>query len=126
VLDERAVSWTATRSGGPGGQHANTSDTAVELTIVLADAGLPPNVADQLAARLGPVLTVRSADSRSQWRNRRMAWTRAAARLDEAAVPVRSRRATKPRPSSVAERLEGKRRRSERKASRGRIRPDDE
>ena len=126
MLDERAVAWTATRSGGPGGQHANTSDSAVELRIQLADAGLSPATTDRLVARFGPVLTVRSVESRSQWRNRRLAWARAAARLDEAAVPQAPRRATKPKRGAVAERLTDKRQRGERKAARRPIRRDDE
>ena len=44
-----SVSWLATRSGGPGGQHANTSDTAVTVTITVALTGLPEPVLSDLA-----------------------------------------------------------------------------
>ena len=126
VLDERAVTWTALPSGGPGGQHANKADSAVEMTIRLTEAGLAAATTELLIARLGPVLTVRSADSRSQWRNRRHAWARAAARLDAAAVPPTARHATKPTRAAVSDRLAGKRRRSARKAARRKVRPDEE
>ena len=126
VLAERAVTWTASPSGGPGGQHANKSDSAVEMTIHVTKAGLPAPTTELLLSRLGPVLTVRSAESRSQWRNRRLAWARAAARLDEAAVLPTERRATKPSPAAVAKRRAGKKRRAERKVMRKRVEPGEE
>jgi ribosome-associated protein len=113
-VDPAAVTWTATRSGGPGGQHANTSDTAVTATLDVSAAGLPDPVRARVTARLGAVITARSADTRSQWRNRQLAWERLAGRLDAAARPPRApRRTTRPSRAAVAERLEGKRRRSE-------------
>ncbi len=124
-VDPAAVTWTATRSGGPGGQHANTSDTAVTATVDVAAAGLPEAVQARVVARLGGVVTARSADTRSQWRNRQLAWERLADRLDAAArPPARPRRTTRPSRAAVAERLEGKRRRSEIK--RHRQRPTDD
>ena len=77
-----AVSWVATRSGGPGGQHANTSDTAVTVTIDVARCGLPDVVTARVVAAVGPVITATAARSRSQWRNRRTAWADALGRLD--------------------------------------------
>ena len=79
-----AVSWVATRSGGPGGQHANTSDTAVTVSIEVALTGLPDVVRERIAAAVGPFVTATSARSRSQWRNRQLAWQDVLARLDEA------------------------------------------
>ncbi len=117
-LDRRAVRWTATRSGGPGGQHANTSDTAVELTVELAEADLPAYLLERLSAALGPRLTVRAVDSRSQLRNRELAWERAAERLDLAARPPRPRDATRPSRGAVRARLDDKKRTAQRKASR--------
>jgi ribosome-associated protein len=120
-VDPIAVTWTATRSGGPGGQHANTSDTAVTASLDVAAAGLPDAVRARVTARLGPVVTARAADTRSQWRNRQLAWERLAARLDAAARPPGpARRPTRPSRTAVAERLEGKRRRSEVKRHRRR------
>jgi ribosome-associated protein len=121
-LDPGAVSWTSTRSGGPGGQHANTSDTAVTVTLDVAAAGLPDVVRERIVAGLGDVVTARSADTRSQWRNRQLAWERLAERLDAAARPPRPRHGTRPSRAAKAERLDDKRRRSEIK--RRRQRPD--
>ena len=124
-VDPAAVTWTATRSGGPGGQHANTSDTAVTATLDVAAAGLPEAVQARVTRRLGPVVTARAADTRSQWRNRQLAWERLAARLDAAArPPAPARRPTRPTRGAQADRLAGKRRRSEIK--RHRQRPTDD
>ena len=114
-----AVSWLATRSGGPGGQHANTSDTAVTVTIDVDRAGLAHTVRDRVLAVAGPTITASSAGSRSQFRNRATAWAAALERLDEAAKPPPpARRATRPSASAVRKRLVAKRRTSERKQTR--------
>jgi ribosome-associated protein len=117
-IDDAAVSWTATRSGGPGGQHANTSDTAVELVIDLAHSGLAPMLVERIMSAAGDRVIGRSADSRSQLQNRATAWERAARKLDEAARRPITRRATRPTRGSVERRLGAKRRASERKAGR--------
>jgi ribosome-associated protein len=114
-----AVTWIATRSGGPGGQHANTSDTAVTVTIDVERAGLPPSVLDRVLRTAGSTITASSSGSRSQFRNRASAWAAAMERLDEAAKPPPpARRATKPSGSAVRRRLESKRRVGERKQTR--------
>src|SRR6185295_9186674 len=77
-----AVSWLATRSGGPGGQHANTSDTAVTITIDVDRAGLASTVRDRVVAIAGLTITASSEGSRSQLRNRAAAWAAALERLD--------------------------------------------
>ena len=121
-----AVSWVATRSGGPGGQHANTSDTAVTVTIEVALAGLPEVVRDRIAAAVGPAVTATSARSRSQWRNRQLAWQDVLARLDEAAAPPPPPRApTKPSRGAREARLRDKKAVGERKATRRRPTHDD-
>ncbi|MGK2930525.1 MAG: peptide chain release factor-like protein, partial [Acidimicrobiales bacterium] len=68
-----ALSWWATRSGGPGGQHANTSDTNVTSALDLDDAGLPEAVTSRLRTAHGDSVRASSADSRSQFRNRQLA-----------------------------------------------------
>lgn len=110
-IEPSAVTWSSTRSGGPGGQHANTSDTAVTLTVDLSVARLPANVRRRVIDQLGDVVSARSADTRSQWRNRQLAWDRLAVRIDEAARPPRRRHPTRPSRSSVSARLDRKRRR---------------
>ncbi|MDQ3782874.1 MAG: aminoacyl-tRNA hydrolase [Actinomycetota bacterium] len=112
-VEPTALAWTASRSGGPGGQHANTSDTAVTVTIDVDGAGLPPPVRDRIVEVLGATVTARAADTRSQWRNRQLAWQRLAARLDAAATPQRRRRLTLPPRAADVRRLAEKRRRSE-------------
>ena len=118
-----AVSWSATRSGGPGGQHANKTDSAVTITIEVAATGLPPVITERVTAALGPTVIATSAKSRSQWRNRQLAWTEALARFDEAATPPSPPRAqTRPSRGARETRLREKRAASERK--RARQRPD--
>ena len=124
-VEDGAVSWSRTRSGGPGGQHANTSDTAVTVALDVDAAGWPTHVRDRVRATLGPVVTARAADSRSQWRNRQLAWERLGRRVDGAARPPRPRRATRPTRRSVRDRLEGKRRRGAVKQARRRPRASD-
>ena len=119
AIAAEAMSWIATRSGGPGGQHANTSDTAVTVIIDVERAGLADPVRDRVMSVAGPVITASSAGSRSQFRNRATAWAAALERLDEAAKPPPPpRRATRPSGSAVRKRLDAKRRAAELKQTR--------
>ena len=121
-----AVSWVATRSGGPGGQHANTSDTAVTASIDVARTGLPEVVRARLEAAAGAVVTASSSQSRSQWRNRQLAWQEAMSRLDAAAAPPPAPRArTRPSRGAREARLRDKRAVGERKQARRRPATDD-
>ncbi len=105
-----------TTSGGPGGQHANRSNTAVEIHFDLrATTAFPDPVRDRLITRLGPVVSASSSESRSQWRNRALARQRLAERLEEAIRPPKRRRPTKPSATARRKRLESKRRHSEKK-----------
>jgi ribosome-associated protein len=119
-VDGDALSWTSARSGGPGGQHANTSDTAVTLTLDVLEAGFEDEVAARIVGALGAVVTARASDTRSQWRNRQLAWERLADRLDAAARPKRHRRPSRPSAAAKAERLDDKRRRADVKRTRQR------
>lgn len=121
-----AVSWVATRSGGPGGQHANTSDTAVTVTVDVARCGLSAVVTARVLAAAGPVITATASRSRSQWRNRLTAWTDAMDRLDRAAAPPPPPRTpTRPGRGAREDRLREKRRASDRKRDRRRPTGDD-
>jgi len=119
------LQWRFSRSGGPGGQHANTSDTRVEVRFDVAGS---PSLAEadraRLRARLGDEVRVSVADSRSQACNRELALERLAERLADGLTVTRSRRPTRPSRSSVERRLKAKRQRSERKATRRRVDPD--
>jgi ribosome-associated protein len=104
------------RSSGPGGQHAQKSDTRVEAVFdVEASSALSEAQKRRVLAKAGPVLRAVAQDERSQWRNRELAVERLAEALREALRVRRRRRATKPNKAAVERRLEGKRRRSETK-----------
>lgn len=121
-----AVGWSATRSGGPGGQHANTTDSAVTVTIEVAATGLPAAVVERVTTAIGPVVVATSAQSRSQWRNRTLAFAAAFERFDEAAAPPPPARAkTRPSRASREARLRDKRAAGERKRARQRPVADD-
>jgi ribosome-associated protein len=118
-IPDAELRWRFSRSGGPGGQHANTADTRVELRFDVArSASLGPRQRARLLERLGPEVRVVAADERSQARNRALAEERLAARLRDALKIEPPRRPSKPTRASVERRLEAKRRRSTRKADR--------
>ena len=102
------------RSSGPGGQHAQKTETRVEATFdVEASTALTPAQKDRVVRRAGPVLRAVAQDERSQARNRELAVERLVAALREALKVERQRRATKPTSASRARRLEEKRRRGQ-------------
>jgi ribosome-associated protein len=113
-----SLTWRFSRAGGPGGQHVNTSSTRVELECDLAIAGFTPVVTERLIAKLGPVARVVAADTRSQRRNREIAYDRLRELLGSASRVPRARRPSTPTRGSVESRLADKRRASERKSSR--------
>ncbi|MGH9037644.1 MAG: alternative ribosome rescue aminoacyl-tRNA hydrolase ArfB, partial [Acidimicrobiia bacterium] len=113
-------------SGGPGGQHANTSNTRAEVRFDVAGSpSLGPRQRARLLERLGPEVRVVASDERSQARNRQLALERLAARLAEGLRIQTPRRPTKPTRSSQRERVDTKRRRGEVKRGRARPAPDD-
>jgi ribosome-associated protein len=119
VIPASELSWRFSRSGGPGGQHANTADTRVEVRFdIAASPTLGPRQRARLQERLGDEVRVVADDERSQARNRALALERLCARLAAALRVDRPRRATKPTPGSVQRRLEAKRRQASRKAGR--------
>lgn len=109
-LPEAELMWRFSRSGGPGGQHVNTSDTRVELSLDLGSTEALPEVwkrraLEHLAGRLvDGVVTVRSSEHRSQWRNREAAAVRLAALLAEATAPPPKPRAPTRIPRGINER----------------------
>jgi ribosome-associated protein len=107
------------RSSGPGGQHAQKSDTRVEATFdVEASAALSDAQKRRVVAKAGPVLRAVAQDERSQWRNRELATERLVDALREALRVPRRRKPTRPSRAAVERRLEAKRRRSELKRGR--------
>ncbi len=122
-LDE--LTWRFSRSGGPGGQHANTADTRVEVRFDVAGSpSLGPRQRARLLERLGPEVRAMAADERSQARNRERALERLADRLAGALRVEPPRRATRPTAASVERRLESKRRQAGRKLARRRPEPE--
>jgi len=104
------------RSSGPGGQHAQKSETRVEAIFdVEASSALSARQKQRVVRKAGPVLRAVAQDERSQARNRELATERVAEALREALHVERRRRPTKPSAASVQRRLEQKRRRAETK-----------
>lgn len=115
----------ASRSSGPGGQHANVTASRVEASFdVQASPTLGESQRRRLLARAGPRISAVAQDARSQARNRELALERLAERIAKALVVPKRRRATKPTAASRERRLAAKRRDSQRK--RERRRPADE
>ncbi|MFB7996763.1 alternative ribosome rescue aminoacyl-tRNA hydrolase ArfB [Streptomyces sp. NPDC056002] len=125
VLPEAELLWRFSRSSGPGGQHVNTSDSQVELRFDLARTEALPEVwkaraLERLASRLvDGVISVRSSEHRSQWRNRETAAVRLTSLLAEAtAPPPKPRRATRIPRGINERRLRNKKARSDTKRGR--------
>jgi ribosome-associated protein len=109
------------RSSGPGGQHAQKSDTRVEAIFdVEASAALSEAQKRRVLAKVGPVIRAVAQDERSQWRNRELATERLVEALRQALRVPRKRRPTRPSKAARERRLEQKRRRAELKRQRRR------
>ena len=128
-IDSDELTETTTRAGGPGGQHVNTTDSAVILRFdVAASPGLPEAVKHRLAALAGSrltregVLVLRSEGSRSQLLNREEVRNRLFDLIREAAIVPKKRRPTRPTRASQVRRVDGKVRRAGVKAGRGKVR----
>ena len=122
----------ATRSGGPGGQHVNTSSTKIELrwqpgaSVALSDAQRE-RVLIALASKLDTEgwLRLTASEHRRQLQNREAAEARLVAMLKGALVVPKVRRATKPTFTSKVKRLESKSQRSDVKQKRKRVTGDE-
>jgi ribosome-associated protein len=107
------VDFRTSRSSGPGGQHAQKTETRVEALFDVERSGALSDVQKRrVVARAGPVLRAIAQDERSQARNRALALERLVAQLREALRVPRRRRPTKPSQAAVERRLDEKRRRS--------------
>jgi ribosome-associated protein len=108
------------RSSGPGGQHANTTETRVEaLFDVAASDALTDRQKQRVRAKAGAVVRAVAQDERSQAQNRELALERVVAKLRDALKVERRRVPTRPTKASVERRLEAKRRRAAVKRRRG-------
>jgi ribosome-associated protein len=114
VIPLAEIELRFSRSSGPGGQHAQTSETRVEAVFdVEASASLTPAQKARVLRRAGPVIRAVSQDERSRLRNRGLALDRLTEQLRQALRVERRRVPTKPTSAAREARLEGKRRRSE-------------
>ena len=125
AIPRTELQYRATRSGGPGGQHVNTSSTRIELLWDLHSSRAVTDeerarIRERLAARLDSdgMVRVVASDRRSQQQNRQAADERLAALIRHALHVPKRRRATKPPKAAKEKRLADKKRRSERKRDR--------
>ena len=122
----REIELRASRSSGPGGQHANVTASRIEAVFdVRASASLSDEQKQRIVSRCGPRVVAVAQDARSQARNRDLALERLRSRLAGALAVKRPRHATTPTRASKRRRLDGKRRQAERKRERRRPRADD-
>jgi ribosome-associated protein len=111
----------ASRSSGPGGQHANVTASRIEAVFdVHSSDTLDQFQKDRISAKLGPRVTAVAQDARSQARNRELALERLARRIEQALHVQRPRTKTKPSAGAKRRRLEDKARRAQTKQNRRR------
>lgn len=116
VLPLSDVELRTSRSSGPGGQHAQKTETRVEAVFdVERSRALTDVQKRRVVARAGPVLRAIAQDERSQSRNKELATERLVRQLQEALKVPRKRRATKPSKAAVERQREAKKRRSQTK-----------
>jgi len=119
LLPLSEIEFRVSRSGGPGGQHAQKSETRVEAVFdVEASTTLTDMQKRRVVSRVGEVLRAVAQDERSQLRNRELATDRLVEKLRQALAVPRKRVATRPSAAAREKRLEKKRRRSRTKALR--------
>ena len=117
----------ASRSSGPGGQHANVTASRIEAVFdVAASTALTDDEKRRVIDKLGPRVTAVAQDARSQARNRELALERLRRRLRAALAVPRTRRPTAPSAGSRERRLAEKRRASDRKRTRRPPRAEDD
>ncbi|MBJ7260830.1 MAG: aminoacyl-tRNA hydrolase [Actinobacteria bacterium] len=120
-IDKSELHWRTSRSGGPGGQHANTSDTKVEVSFNAADSpSLGPRQRMRIVTKLGPVVRAHASDSRSQAQNRITALNRLSKRIATALQIDPPRRPSRPSRAAKKSRLDEKRKHSRKKTQRRR------
>ena len=113
------VELRASRSSGPGGQHANVTASRVEAVFdVVASTSLDDEQRALLLERLGPTVTAVAQDARGQARNRELALQRLAEKVAVGLAVPKRRRPTRPTRAAKERRLEDKRRAGERKRAR--------
>lgn len=125
VIPAAEIEETFHTSGGPGGQHANRSETAVRLRFPIRESSLPADVKDRLISKLGDVVEVTATDERSQLRNREIARKRLAERLEKGLQRPKRRRKTRRTRASDERRLKKKKAKGKKKRLRRPPHPED-
>jgi ribosome-associated protein len=126
AIDASDLTYRVSRSGGPGGQHANTTDSRVEVSLdVRHCSGLTPSQRALVISRIGPVVRAVASDTRSQAKNRELARVRLTGRLAAALRIAPARRPTRVKTGAREDRLARKRRRGEVKRLRSRPERDE-
>lgn len=123
LIPRSALAWTFSRSGGPGGQGVNTTDSRVELVADLSVLEGSEDALERVRTALGSSVRIVASERRSQLRNREDALERLVERVDAAARPRAPRTPTRPRRSAVRKRVEEKRRRGQVKQDRRAVPP---
>jgi ribosome-associated protein len=120
------IELRASRSSGPGGQHANKTSSRIEAVYDVTKSAAPTDSQRaKILKNFGPVVRANAQDERSQLRNRELALMRLGMRLADALVVRRSRVATKPSRAARQKRVAAKKARSQTKAARRRPSGDD-
>lgn len=127
-LNEDALEETFLAGTGPGGQHANTSETGVQLRVTLAELGLHPRVLNRLRHIAGSKVTkdrkeiiITCKSSRSRADNRDEARQRLVDMIERAHVQPKKRKKTKPSYGARQRRMDKKTKRGQKKALRGKV-----
>ena len=132
IIPVSELEFSAVRASGPGGQHVNKTNTAVELRFAIAPSSLPETVKSRLFAisdrRLNSdgIIVIKSSQHKSQKRNKDAACHRLIDMIRKAIYVPPARKATRPTRSSVKKRLDNKAKRGALKASRRAIKNSEE
>jgi ribosome-associated protein len=119
VIPPEEIQFRASRSSGPGGQHANVTASRIEAVFEVEESeALSEEQRALLRRKLGDRITAVAQDARSQARNRELALERLRVKIETGLRRPKPRRATRPSRAAKERRLDQKRRQSQRKAQR--------